>query len=610
MLPPLRPAPTALGAAPRVAAASTSNLGEPMHIKILLGTVLALALVVGACGKKPKPRQHTADPAAATSAAPDRGPLGPGAVADKTAGGVSLAGAPQEVAQAASALARRQDSATRQLIAAGEPARPVARALLGSLNLPEVEGALAFFAAHPDEEALPDIARLVGHDAASVRQAARHALKGRHGSLLAQKIAPLTEDPRADVRVGAVRTLAGVGGLLARTALVARLADEDDTVVLEAASALSRLGPPADQPALDKLFANAEARPVQLRASLIVARRADGRVPAEAARRALASEDEALAAAAARAFPQTTYENTAAALAELSEDARPVVRRALLDGLVAVGAEAHRADIERLATAALAHEDVPLRVAGATALAALLPEAASKAARTTPIAPPPSDGEAPAAPAVAEVHFDPATFGPIPNRLLALLADDAPPLRRAAAVLLSDRLAGPITASRLDARVDEETDATTQQVVLSALARVRTRDAFERVIARLDSKPLGRMAHQALILAARLEIPRDAAAWRAWLERRFGSAVAGTTVDELPDETPPADGAPTDDPATANTDDPAAIPKAGEVEPLPDGTIPAHYDENGRWIPRKPPPLPPGYRKPDKQKPQLTNVPG
>ncbi|PKN54442.1 MAG: hypothetical protein CVU56_26595, partial [Deltaproteobacteria bacterium HGW-Deltaproteobacteria-14] len=145
--------------------------------KILLGSLLALAGLapLGGCGKKPSARPQAAT-APAAPAAPDRGPTGPGAEPDQTSGGVPLAGAPSDVARAALALARRPDSATRQLIAAGAEARPVARALLASLNLQELEGALAYFAAVPDDGALSSIAHLLGHDAATVRDAARLAL--------------------------------------------------------------------------------------------------------------------------------------------------------------------------------------------------------------------------------------------------------------------------------------------------------------------------------------------------------------------------------------------------------------------------------------------------
>ncbi|PKN58830.1 MAG: hypothetical protein CVU56_03510 [Deltaproteobacteria bacterium HGW-Deltaproteobacteria-14] len=147
--------------------------------------------------------------------------------------------------------------------------------------------------------------------------------------------------------------------------------------------------------------------------------------------------------------------------------------------------------------------------------------------------------------------------------------------------------------------MDREDDAVTQQVLLSALARVATRDAFARVIARLEAEPIGKLAHIALIQTAGTEIPRDVAAWTAWLNARFGAPRA---IAEPPDAAAPEGDA-------AVGAEPAAVAPS-EVVPLPDGSLPAHVDPNGRWIPRKPLPLPPGYKKPDTPRPQVTDAPG
>ena len=582
--------------------------------KTLLGSLLALASLapLGGCGKKPQARPQVATTPAAP-VAPDRGPTGPGAEPDQTSGGVPLAGAPANVAHAAIALARRPDSATRQLIAAGEAARPMARALLASLNLQELEGALDYFAAVPDDGALGSIAPLLAHDAATVRDAARRALAGHRGSLLAQAVAPLTESPKAAVRIDAVRTLAGIGGLLARAALVLRLDDADDTVVLEAGSALSRLGPPVDQAALDALFAREDARPAQLRAALTIAGRAGGVVPPAVVDKALTANDEVLATVAARAVAAVPAGERAPLVERTSKDPRDAVRRGLLEGVSASDDPTLRATAERLAREAVTSGSVELRVAAASALAALLPESARKAARTTPAAPdappaptdtasapkdeagPPPAAVVPAPPA----GFDPATFGPLPALLLGLLDDPAPPVRRAAGVLLARDLPGPITATALDARVTREDDAVTQQILLSALTRIGTRDAFARVIARLEAEPIGKLAHIALIRAAGQEIPREVAAWTAWLNARFGAPRAATDG--------PGAAAPEGDTAV---DAAPGAPAPTEVVPLPDGTLPAHIGPDGNWIPRKPPPLPPGYKKPDTPRPLVTGAPG
>lgn len=507
-------------------------------------TLLALlvAAASAACGKKPEAPKAPAPPPAA-----DRGPsttaVDAGAVPLVTPGGVALEGAPEAVARAAAALATRPDSATRELIALGDAAAPVAVALLESKNLVELEGALAFLREVTHPSAVKPITGLLSHDAEAVRDAARRTLARYDGVGLAAGVIPLLASDAAALRIDAARALARIGGDDARGALVKRLDDPDDGVLLEVAAALGHIGGAVPQGAIDALAAD-DARPAQLRAALSLARRVGLVAPASAIARGLSADDPALASDAARAIASAPDDDRGRLVAMAWESTRLDTRRALLEGLTSHPAAAARARAEALARGALTDADPGLRAIAADALGRLIP---------------PLDA------ADASSDLDADRHGPLPALLLPLLADTAPLVRRTAAARLVAALPHPAVIAAVDARLDDEPDAGTRQVFIYALARVGTRDALGRVIARVADEALGPASHLALMRVSGEQHPRDAAAWRAWLER-------------------------------------ALDPNAPPAEPAPETTSPPEgHAPSGDEAPKAPP---------AGQRPKLTGVPG
>lgn len=494
-------------------------------------SLLALLFVTAsaACGKKPEPPKAPAPPAAA-----DRGPsataVGPGAVPLVTPGGVGIEGAPEAVARAAAALATRPDSATRELIALGEAAAPVAMALLASKNLVEVEAALVFLREVNHPPAVKPITGLLSHDAEAVRDAARRTLARYEGVGLAAGVIPLLASDAAPLRIDAARALARIGGDDARGALVKHLDDADDGVLLEIAAALGQIGGAIPQEAIAALTADG-ARPAQLRAGLSLARRLALVAPTAAIERGLSAEDPALTADAARAIASAPDADRERLVAMAWESTRLDTRRALLEGLTAHPSAGARARAEALARGALADADGDLRAVAADALGRLIPPLAADDASTA---------------LAAERH------GPLPDLLVPLLEDQAPLVRRTVAARLLASLPHPAVIARVDARLDDEPDAGTRQVLIYALARVGTRDALGRVVARVGDDTTGPASHLALMRVSGEQHPRDVAAWRAWLERAFDPnastpAEPPTEPAQPPPSAPGADDAPSGD---------------------------------------------------------------
>ncbi len=450
---------------------------------IRFGLLAAALLVTAGCGKKPEPRPRPARPDA-HAAAPAPGPAALSATANRTAGGVSLAGIPEALATTASRLATRPASATRALIEAGPAAREVATALLASANLEELTGALAYLRAVPTPSAAPKVAALLGHGAARVRAAARETLAGYDAASQASGVIALLKHEDPAVRVDAARALGGLRAVEAAPALLAALKDSSPDVAAEAAVALARLGVPVDAAALAALVAD-DAAPTGLRTGLFLHRRKGVTPPAAAVDKALASDDAALAAEGARAIPTLTKDR-AARIARAEADPRADVRRALLEALAAAPRLSSAAT--SFAAAAITDPDPALRATAVDVIGRLTPADRAVAA----LAPHLSNG----ASAVA---------------------------RRAAAARLSASDAGDAAAAALAARLDAETDGATANLLIQALIRMDTRASLTPLLARLDSKRGPKIHHALATLAG--EVLGDTAAAQRWLDARHPAPV-------------------------------------------------------------------------------------
>lgn len=455
-----------------------------------LAAVGLLASSAAACGEKPKPRPTPAASAPPPATAASAGPTSNVAI---TAGGVTLDDATAPSAKAALTLATSRPSAVKELIAAGPAAAPTAMALLTSVNLEELRGALEYFAEVPSAAAAPAITRLLKHDAAAVRDAARLALVATGGDALVTSAVALLDSPSPGVRVDAARTLATVDGAgLAAPKLQAMLSDPDPAVVAEAAIALARVGGELDEAALTAMITSADAPAATRQAALLVARRRGVAVPAEAVRSALAGDVIELAAEAARALQVVPEAERGALVDQALADARPAVRRAVAEAL-------GHASSPALAKAGLA----------ATRKLASDPDPTVRAASLYGLARGGDDDVA---------------------RVKAALGDESALVRRAAAATLASMPGG---QAAIIAALDKEQGAATKRFMVKVLGAIPTRASLLAIAAELTDTDIQDEALLALgRIAQTVEYELDAAKWRGWIDAHY------------PPPAPPGDKAP------------------------------------------------------------------
>lgn len=474
-----------------------------LHPRSIAIGVMALSAISVGCGKKPKPHPtppRTAAGAPATAPAVPTPP--PESPPTRTRGGVELASALEEagdarerVFAAADLLARERPAGVKRLIAEKTRAKATVLALLESLNLDELIGALEVLQADGDPtgaraQAADKVFALLDHEVAAVRDAAfETAPLVADGAALAK----LLPDLAPDRKVAVVRLLAGWDGASIDDALWPLVAGSDTDLAIEAALAAT-----SPEKRLSDTIASrirellAEADDHELRLGLMMLRRLEANAGTPAADRLPAWRKAAIDRALQSKDAALMLEGVRSSRALAVADREPLYEQLVLDP---------RSAVRAVTAEVLVHHRGKARD---TLVAKLLEDA---------------EGEVRMAAAGARARFG----SPKDRRaaLTPLLHDPNRGVRLAAAMSLADRELITGSVPLLVKQLGRETSQGTKSI-LGALTQSGDKEALLAVIELIggEDKNLAVAAHFALKNATGQDFEDDLGAWRGWLEQR------------------------------------------------------------------------------------------